>query len=104
MAVTRKPAGSHWMVDARDPRFRYAIACRVPGGSAGSKCRESEVFPGGIGSSSRASAAASRHTFRLEPLELARSHGFSARELNLIRRLVGTHLAGILETPYEHCG
>ncbi|MGA2773056.1 MAG: DUF4160 domain-containing protein [Bryobacteraceae bacterium] len=42
--------------------------------------------------------------FWLEPLELARSHGFSARELNLIRRLIGTHLAAILERWYEHCG
>ena len=42
--------------------------------------------------------------FWLEPLELARSHGFSARELNLIRRLAGTHLAAILEARYEHCG
>jgi hypothetical protein len=42
--------------------------------------------------------------FWLEPLELARSHGFSARELNLIRRLIGTHLAAILEAWYEHCG
>jgi hypothetical protein len=24
--------------------------------------------------------------------------------LNLIRRLIGTHLAGILEAWYEHCG
>jgi hypothetical protein len=42
--------------------------------------------------------------FWLAPLEPARSHGFSARELSLIRRLIGTHLAGILETWYEHCG
>ena len=42
--------------------------------------------------------------FWLEPLELARTHGFSARELNLIRRLIGTYLAAILETWYEHCG
>jgi len=42
--------------------------------------------------------------FWLEPLELSRSHGFSARELNLIRRLIGSHLAAILEAWYEHCG
>jgi hypothetical protein len=42
--------------------------------------------------------------FWLEPLELARSHGFSARELSLIRRLIGTHLAAILEARCEHCG
>jgi hypothetical protein len=35
--------------------------------------------------------------FWLEPLELARRHGFSARELSLIRRLIGTHLTAILE-------
>ena len=42
--------------------------------------------------------------FWLEPLELGHSHGLSARELNLIRRLIGTHLAAILEAWYEHCG
>lgn len=42
--------------------------------------------------------------FWLQPLELARSHGFSARELHVIRRLIGTHLAAILEAWYEHCG
>jgi len=42
--------------------------------------------------------------FWLEPLGLARSHGFSARELNQIRRLIGTHLTAILETCYEQCG
>ena len=34
--------------------------------------------------------------FRLGPLELARNHGFSARELNVIRRLIPTHLTAIL--------
>src|SRR5437870_5533471 len=34
-----------------------------PGGSDGFECRESGVFLGRIGSSSRASTAASRHTF-----------------------------------------
>jgi hypothetical protein len=94
MAVTRKPLGSRRMVNARGPRFRYAMACWVAGGSAGFQCRESEVFLGRVGSSSRAS----------KPLELARSHGFSARELSLIRRLAGTHLTAILEAWYEHCG
>ena len=42
--------------------------------------------------------------FRLQPLGLARSHGFSARELNVIRRLIGAHLTAIMETWYEHCG
>ena len=42
--------------------------------------------------------------FWLEPLELGHSHGLSAREVNLIRRLIGTYLAAILEAWYEHCG
>jgi hypothetical protein len=42
--------------------------------------------------------------FWLEPAELARNDGFSARELNLIRRLIRANLTVILETWYEHCG
>ena len=42
--------------------------------------------------------------FWLEPLGLAHNHGFTARELNIIRRLILTHLTAILETWYEHCG
>jgi len=42
--------------------------------------------------------------FWLQPLGLARSDGFSARELRLIRRLMEAHLAAILETWYEHGG
>ncbi len=41
--------------------------------------------------------------FWLEPLQVARSYGFSARELNRIRRLIGTHLTVILEAWHEHC-
>ena len=41
--------------------------------------------------------------FWLGPLDLARNHGFSARELNVIRRLILTHLTAILEEWYEHC-
>ena len=41
--------------------------------------------------------------FWLEPIELARSHGFSARELNVIRRLINTHRPAILEAWDEHC-
>ena len=37
-------------------------------------------------------------------IELARSHGFSARELNVIRRIITTHRALILEAWHEHCG
>ncbi len=40
----------------------------------------------------------------LEPIELARSHGLSARELNVIRRLIETHHTAILEAWHEHCG
>jgi hypothetical protein len=42
--------------------------------------------------------------FWLEPLGLARSHGFSAHELNVIRRLIRNGLDVILEAWYEHCG
>jgi hypothetical protein len=42
--------------------------------------------------------------FWLEPLAVARSHGFSAHELNVIRRLIRTHLNAMLEAWYEHCG
>jgi hypothetical protein len=44
------------------------------------------------------------YKFWLEPLGLARTHGFSARELNLIRRLIETHRITILEAWHEHCG
>ena len=40
--------------------------------------------------------------FWLQPLGLARSEGFSARELRLIRRLIGGHRTAILEAWYEH--
>ena len=42
--------------------------------------------------------------FWLEPLYLARNHGFNARELNVIRRIFRTHLTRILEAWHEHCG
>ena len=42
--------------------------------------------------------------FWLEPLGLARNQGFGARELNVIRRLILTHRATILEAWHEHCG
>ena len=42
--------------------------------------------------------------FRHEPIEIARSQGFSARELNVIRRIIATHRALILEAWHEHCG
>jgi len=42
--------------------------------------------------------------FWLQPLSLARNHGFTARELNIIRRLISDHRSAILEVWYEHCG
>ncbi len=42
--------------------------------------------------------------FWIEPVGLARSHGFAARELNVIGRSIRTHLTAILEAWYEHCG
>jgi hypothetical protein len=42
--------------------------------------------------------------FWLQPLSLARNHGFTAKELNIIRRLVLKHRAAILEAWREHCG
>ena len=42
--------------------------------------------------------------FWLVPVELAWNGGFSARELNEIRRLVVEHETEIIEAWYEHCG
>ena len=42
--------------------------------------------------------------FWLEPIGLARTHGFGARELNTIRRIIVTYRAAILEAWHEHCG
>jgi len=42
--------------------------------------------------------------FWLAPLSLARSHGFTARELRVIRRVIARHRAEILEVWHEHCG
>ena len=47
---------------------------------------------------------ASTCKFWLEPIELARSHGFGAHELNVIRRIIRTHRDTILEVWHEHCG
>ena len=41
--------------------------------------------------------------FWLEPLGLARNHGFRARELNVIRRTIQARLTAILEAWHEHC-
>jgi Domain of unknown function (DUF4160) len=42
--------------------------------------------------------------FWLESIELARSQGFSAHELNLIRRIIRAQRGKILEIWHEHCG
>ena len=42
--------------------------------------------------------------FWLEPIGLARSHGFGSRELSVIRRIIAAHHAAILEAWHEHCG
>ena len=42
--------------------------------------------------------------FWLEPVELARTHGFNARELDFIRRLINAHHSAILEAWHGHCG
>ena len=42
--------------------------------------------------------------FWLEPVSLARNHGFTARELNVIRRIIEVHRIIILEAWHEHCG
>lgn len=42
--------------------------------------------------------------FWLQPIQLAANHGFTARELNVIRTLIGTHYEIIVEAWHEHCG
>ncbi len=42
--------------------------------------------------------------FWLEPVSLARNHGFTARELNVIRSYIREYLPRILEAWDEHCG
>ncbi len=42
--------------------------------------------------------------FWLEPAALAYNNGFSAKELNRIRRTIVDHLDRILEAWNEHCG
>lgn len=42
--------------------------------------------------------------FWLVPIELARSHGFSAHELTVIRRIIRAQHGKILEIWHEHCG
>jgi hypothetical protein len=42
--------------------------------------------------------------FWLDPLMVARNHGFAAHELTRIRRIIHEHREAILEAWYEHCG
>ncbi|WP_295882233.1 DUF4160 domain-containing protein [uncultured Thiohalocapsa sp.] len=42
--------------------------------------------------------------FWLEPVSLARNAGFTAKELNALRRTILDNLAGIQEAWHEHCG
>ena len=78
-------------------------------------CLASETFPGRTGFSSTASIAASRSTstcgvsgwvckFWLAPVALAANHGFSARELHVIRSYIEEYLGRLVEAWNEHCG
>lgn len=42
--------------------------------------------------------------FWLEPVTLSKNHGFSARELNQIRKAIQENLVKITEAWDEHCG
>jgi Domain of unknown function (DUF4160) len=42
--------------------------------------------------------------FWLDPVALSRNHGFSASELNQIRRAIKTNLMKITEAWDDHCG
>lgn len=42
--------------------------------------------------------------FWLDPVSLSKNHGFSPRELNVIRRMIQQHLPRIEEAWDEHCG
>lgn len=42
--------------------------------------------------------------FWLAPVSLSRNHGFSAKELNLIRKTIQENLSRIEEAWDEHCG
>ena len=42
--------------------------------------------------------------FWLDPVSLAWNHGFSARELNVIRQLVVANKQAIIEAWNEYCG
>lgn len=42
--------------------------------------------------------------FWIEPILLERNHGFSAKELNKIRKIIQSNTDIIKEAWYEHCG
>jgi len=42
--------------------------------------------------------------FWLDPLMLARNHGFAAHELTRIRQIIRQHHEQIMEAWYDHCG
>lgn len=42
--------------------------------------------------------------FWLDPVTLSRNHGFSAKELNRIRKTIQENLVKISEAWHEHCG
>ena len=42
--------------------------------------------------------------FWIEPVALARNHGFSAKELSTIRGIIMRNRDRIVEAWYEHCG
>jgi hypothetical protein len=42
--------------------------------------------------------------FWMKPVALARNHGFSAKELGIIREIVMKNRSRIMEAWYEHCG
>ncbi|MEW5743812.1 MAG: DUF4160 domain-containing protein [Nitrospirota bacterium] len=42
--------------------------------------------------------------FWLEPVALSQNHGFSSKELNIIRKSIINNRQKILEAWHEHCG
>jgi len=42
--------------------------------------------------------------FWIQPMALASNHGFSAKELNAIRKIITTKKYRIMEAWNEHCG
>jgi hypothetical protein len=42
--------------------------------------------------------------FWLEPIVLSKNHGFTPKELNIIREIIYNNRTKIMEAWYEHCG